>query len=303
MQLRKMHEGIFKQVSLKYPQLLSWTNYDELERNVDTFFQKVWEIRQKRIFNSNKSFKVEELFDYMLWTSESEFLDVPDFPVEKKHKIVYALHLQNILLRCYQIFVKAMKPLIETINHCEGREARILELASGSGKFVMETVKLMQKKKLQVVMTGSDYIPAYVKNANIDAKRLNLPVNFRVINAYNLDDIQEGEFDFIFIAQALHHFTSGQLARIIAGAVKAAQYGFLGIDGQRSFASVPVIAGLGFYKSILSIDSCFFHDALISSRRLYPNPHLEKIAKIAAPNASIKTKRIVAHTTIHIQNK
>ena len=85
-QLKKMYEKIFQQLIMEEPHLLNWTTLDELEQKVNIFFEEAWKIRQKRIFGSNSSFSITELFDYIFWTEKIEFLDWPNFPVEKTYR-------------------------------------------------------------------------------------------------------------------------------------------------------------------------------------------------------------------------
>ena len=304
LQLTKMYRQIFQQISTEKPHLFKWNTLDELEDNINRIFSESEKIRQKRITGPKKIFKINELIDHRLWSNEIELLDQPNYPVDKKQKLVEALHKFNLLVHSYPRFLNELKPIINLINRKKKRKARILELASGSGRFSMELAKLVQKRNLLVEITGSDYIPEYVKRASLESKYLGIPVKFKLFDALNLHKIEPGEYDLIFTANSLHHFSPGAIARMIAGAVKVATWGFMGMDGYRSFLTAMIVAGMGFLASLAYFNSDYFHDSWLTSRKFYTHPQLELISKIATPGAKVNIEYLnPCYTKVHIYKK
>lgn len=216
-----------------------------------------------------------------------EFLDRPDYPAKKKVKIVHALHRMNQVFLHYHRFLYHLKPMILEVNRKEGRPTRLVELASGSGEFTLALARLAFLQKLPVEITGSDYIPEYVTRGNEKAAKRNLPVRFVELNAFDMKGIEPGDCDIFFICQSIHHFSPGQMAMMIAQAERAGARYFVAIDGYRSFLilfGLPALAGA-------SVRFPYFHDALISARRLYTHEELTLIARMAAPKARVDISR------------
>jgi len=57
--------------------------------------------------------------------------------LDKKIDMVAALNQLNVCLFSYHRFLRLLTPIIENIVEREGRPARILELACGSGEFTL----------------------------------------------------------------------------------------------------------------------------------------------------------------------
>jgi len=186
--------------------------------------------------------------DDRLRTDELEYLARSDIPDARKQDIMDRLHRFNQSVFAYRRFMKALTPLIRQVHNQVQRPVRMLELASGSGGFTLELVRQANKQGLPVRITGSDYVPTHVKDANARAGEAGLPVNFRVINAFDMQDLERGEFDILFIIQTMHHFSPGQLAMMMRQASEVASHAFVGIDGYRSlqlFALMPFFAAVG----------------------------------------------------------
>ena len=225
------------------------------------------------------------LLDDHLRTDEPEYLDRPDIPDARKQDIMARLHRFNRLVFAYRRFMKALQPLIRQVHNEQRRPVRMLELASGAGGFTLELVRQADKQGLPVHITGSDYVPAHVESANKKARETGVSTDFRVINAFDMKDIEHGEFDIIFIIQTMHHFSAGQLAMMMRQASEVAGRAFVGIDGYRSlqlFALMPFFAAINPYPD-------FLHDSLISLRRMYSEPELAYIARLAAPDRRVRT--------------
>lgn len=225
--------------------------------------------------------------DNLIRTDDGEYLDEPSFSEKEKLKMVQSLHKLNLTFHSYNLFLQVLSPIIKEVVHKKKRDARILELASGSGEFTLAMAALAKEKNLPAQITGSDVVPKYISSATKLAKNRNLDVKFKLVNAFDMTNIVPGEFDIIFTANSMHHFNPGKLAIMIAQSTKAATTAFVGMDGYRSLFLLwllPTYAALTFHKASI-------HDAFVTARKFYSQAELELIAKTAAPDANISVSR------------
>lgn len=217
-----------------------------------------------------------------------EYLDRPDHPASRKLRQVRWLHVQNVLLGSYPRYLALLQPSIDTaVAARHGAPARLLELASGSGELTLALARLARERGIPVELTGSDLEPAYVEDAARRAREANVSAGFRVLNAFDLAGaLAPGDVDVAFVVQSMHHFTPGQLARMIAQVGAAGARRFVGIDGRRSLFMVGALPAL----CALSLDRHFAHDAWISMRRLHAEAELALVASIAAPGARVSVR-------------
>lgn len=117
------------------------------------------------------------------------------------------------------------------------------------------------------------------------AQERELPVIFRVINAFDMNDLKDEEFDVVLICGSTHHFKPGQVAMMIAQAKRVATSYFVSIDGRRGIDNLLGVVPL----PLVTFKFALLHDAWLSGRKFYSEYELEHIARIAAPNASIRT--------------
>jgi SAM-dependent methyltransferase len=170
----------------------------------------------------------------------------------------------------------------------------VLELASGAGGFAFELDRLARKHGVQVQVTGSDIVPLYVTRGNDKARKDASAVSFERVDALDMSALGDGAYDILFIAQSVHHFSPGQLARMIAEARRVATTAFVSVDGFRSLGMVAFVSG----TALLSLWPAMVHDAVISVRKFYSEADLEAIARMAAPEARIELGRIVPLNTV-----
>ena len=255
----------------------TWLTIDELEtqsaRVVARFLEERFEVSQ----SLGGAFLAVELLDRAIRTSESEYMDRPEVAESEKLELVGALDRQNMMMQLYPRYVEILLPLILEVAEREQREVRVLELASGAGGLALALGEELQRKHVPVRITASDIVPAFIENGNILAREKNLPVSFRLLNAFNLQEFGKGDFDLVVMSQSLHHFTPGQLAVVIAQSAKHTTTAFVGIDGYRSLllaCSVPLVASLQGIGSFTS-------DGLTSARKFYSELELAIIAEIA----------------------
>lgn len=269
------------------PGLLASTVPDDaLERRADRLVFRLREAREAQARGLPARLAVT--LDRWLRSDAPEFLDREDVPADAKVAIVSRLDRLNRRLQAYRRFLAVLRPGIEAVHRREGRPVRLLELASGAGDFALELARLAQAQRLPVTVHGSDYEPGQVREGRRKARAAGLDVAFEVINAFDMDNVAAGDFDIIFLAQTMHHFTPGQLARMVEQASRKATHAFVGIDVQRSlhvWGIVPAMAAL-------NPDYAFLHDGIISIRKMYSEPELALIAQLAAPDRQVRTRGI-----------
>jgi 2-polyprenyl-3-methyl-5-hydroxy-6-metoxy-1,4-benzoquinol methylase len=266
----------------------------QLEQRADQAIQQLRARRQHLAAQQGGSLRLREQLDRLTRTDTLEYLDRPDHSVAEKKREVQALHRYNRLFFVYHGFLHILAPLIQEVAQRSGRAARLLELAAGSGQFTLALARLAHKRRFPVEVTGSDVVSAYVREGNARARRTRLPVTFREINAFDMQELYEGEFDLVFIGSSLHHFRPGQLARMIAQSVRVAGTAFVGIDGRRSL----LFLGLVPVATLLLGNRYLLHDSVITARRLYSEPELELLAQIAAPGRPVQVRAGARGTSV-----
>jgi SAM-dependent methyltransferase len=261
-----------------------------LERHVDAVVERLRAERTRLARTTGGLSRVGDVVDSALRTHAVEHMDEEGYPEKGKLAIALGLHLMNVVSASYRRFFGLLEPMLRQIQERHGRPARVLELASGSGGFAFALASLSASRGLQVEVTGSDIVPLYVsrgqsKAAEVAAKEA---VTFRLLDAMNMDQLADGAYDIVFIAQSTHHFSPGQLARMIAEARRVATTAFVSVDGYRSLGMVAFVSG----TALLSLWPAMVHDATISARKFYPEAELEAIARMAAPGARVRLGRI-----------
>ena len=252
-------------------------NMDELNLKADEAVARFLDERFAVSQELGGVFFLLELLDNAIRTSDKELMDKPNLPENEKLDMVQALDRQNVMMQLYPRYIDTLLPLITEVAERTKREVRVLELASGAGGLAFALAETAEQKNLDVRITASDIVPAFIEEGNGIAAKKKLAVSFRLLNAFDLTELEMGEFDIVVMAQSLHHFTPGQLAVIIAQSARHAKTAFVGIDGYRSMllaGGVPLIA------SLQGIGS-FTLDGLTSARKFYSELELDIISEIA----------------------
>ncbi len=254
-----------------------WQRMEELETKTNAFVSRFLDERFKVSRELGGGFFLPELLDRLMRTSESENMDDRELPETKKLELVKALDRQNEMLHLYPRYVAMLLSLLDDAANSGEPEARVLELASGSGGLAIALAEEVQRKNLAVSVTGSDIVPIFIEEGNRLAAEKKLPLSFRQLNAYDLSEFSAGSFDLMVLSQSLHHFTPGQLAVIIAQSAKYTKTAFVGIDGYRS---ILLAGGVPLMASMQGIAS-FALDGFTSARKFYSELELDIIAEIA----------------------
>jgi len=247
-------------------------------------------ISSRRKILSRKS--LGHFVDSLLWTEKTELIDLPDVDENLKREIVLGLHLKNKVFGTYAKTIELLSPMIEEINIKENRPARLLEIGSGSGQLSFALYKELSKTPLKFELSGSDIVQKYLDEANKESRKRKLPLEFRKINAFHLETLPENSYDIIFCLHSLHHFSPQQLSKIMAGTFKISSKAFLGVDGYRGILNLLFMMISGGLKSLLSLKYAFFHDSLLSGRKLYSAKQLELISSLSCPLSRTTAKNL-----------
>lgn len=229
-----------------------------------------------------------ERLDRAQWTERQEVMDRDDLPDHVRGEMLHHMDVFNRVLFSYPSHYRFLRPSLEAARAAGADPVRFLDLASGRGAFPMYVARRAQREGLRLTVTGSDYHEAHVEHANETARERGIPASFRVVNGFDMAALETGSQDVIACEQALHHFTPGQLARMIHESVRVATHGFVGIDGARSSG---LVVGLPLMAALVSRSASFTHDAWVSARRFFHVEELRLIARIACPEAAIETER------------
>lgn len=281
LQLRRLNRDLI-------PGLLASTVADDpLEDRADRLIFRLREERAREAGGRGVPTRLAAGLDRWLRTDVAEYLDQPEVPDAAKVDIVARLDRLNRALHAYQRFFAVLRPVITAVYRRERRPVRILELASGSGNFTLALARQARAAGLPVAVSGSDYLAAHVAEGARRAAAAGLEVAFREVNAFDMHNVGEGEFDLVFLAQTMHHFSPGQLARMVEQATRKTPH-FIGIDVRRSlhvWGIVPAMVALNPHWG-------FLHDGIVSLRKMYSEPELALIAQLAAPDWRVGTRGI-----------
>lgn len=265
-----------------------------IDFRVEKAFQKFRDEKKEQAENGSLWDRVKEKFDSVVRTDAVEFLDRADYPEEGKQRIVQGVHIMNVTTFSYQRFLSYIKPIVDQVVREEGRKARILEIAGGTGGFALSLAKLVKERNLQMEITGSDIVPLYVETAKQSAKEKHLEVEFIELNAMNMQEIEDNAYDIIFVAQSMHHFQPGQLGAMLAESERVATKAFVGIDGTRSLFMLFFVIG----TSLLSFHPPSIHDATVTARKFYASEDLDLIAQTAVAKAKVTLARLWPFNTV-----
>jgi hypothetical protein len=98
--------------------------------------------------------------------------------------------------------------------------------------------------------------------------------------------VPTGAYDVVFVAQSLHHFSPGALAKMIVESRRVARRAFVGIDVRRSLSVFPFGIGV----AALMGGRAFVHDSVLTMRKVYSEAELAFVAELAAPQSRIRVR-------------
>jgi len=234
-------------------------------------------------------------------TNKTEYIDLPDFPINNKIKIVEGLDIKNNVFGTYKKIFAYLSPLIKAINVTENRPFRILEVAGGVGDLSLGIYKESLRsadvsantdEKLEVEITGSDIVAQYNDIAAEKAHKKGYPVVFKSIDALNIDKEIESSFDIVITLHSLHHFTPEQLILLSRKSQKLAKQGLFAVDGTRTLGNLLFMVITALMPSIFTFNSMYVHDALISARRMYSRKYLRELLTLSCKDSTVECKQL-----------
>lgn len=294
LQLRSINRAILDDPSFRDAMVPPEARGPALEDHVDGVLRSFRQERLRRARTSGKIASVGASIDAALRTDAVEHLDEDGYPEKGKLGIALGLHWMNVASASYLRFFNRLLPILKTVERRYGRPARVLEIASGAGGFAFALDALARRKGVEVEVTASDIVPLYVSRGQERAARTGARVTFRHIDALDMSALEDGAYDVVFVAQSVHHFSPGKLARMIAESRRVATTAFVSVDGYRSLGMVAFVSG----TAVMSLWPAMVHDAVISVRKFYGEAELEAIAKMAAPGAKVTLGRIRPLNTV-----
>lgn len=205
--------------------------------------------------------------DARLPTDTPEHMDVPDFPAERRARLVASLHRWNVRFGNYARFAEAVAPLLRAGD-------TVLDLAAGHGGFAHALHALVPTPRYRVVVSDRD--AAYLAEG-----RARFPprddVDHRVVDALRLArDVRPGEVDVVVCTSALHHFGAGGTAIVLAQALARAR-DVVFVDLARS--PTRLVAGAALAR-LGAWDGALAHDTAVSFRRAFTPEELTLIARL-----------------------
>jgi SAM-dependent methyltransferase len=288
LQLPSLNRAVLDDPAFRAQMVTDVTRGPDLERHVDDVIGRLRVERRRRGREAGGLTGLSVTIDDALRTDAVEHMDDPNFPERGKFAIAQGLHLLNTVTFGYVRLVAYLEPMLREAHARLGRPVRVLELAAGTGGFAFALAKGARRRGLSVEVTGSDIVPLYVSRAKAAAEKTDLPLTFKRVDALDMSDIADGAYDIAFIAQSVHHFSPGQLARMVAECRRIATTAFVSVDGHRSLGMVGFVVG----TAALAMWPSMIHDATISARKFYSAPELAAIAQLGAPGARVQTGRI-----------
>lgn len=291
LQLRTLNRSILEDPAFQRFMSPPVSHGPALEEHVD---QAMHLFREERVKRASGIARLGARLDAALRTDAVEHMDEEGYSEWGKLGIALGLHAMNVASASYRRFFGVLLPMLREIEAKHGRPARVLELASGAGGFAFALDALARKRGVRVEVTASDVVPLYISRGQKKAARSGAKVDFRLVNALDMQGIRDGAYDILFIAQSVHHFSPGQLGRMIAEASRVATTAFVSIDGYRSLGMVAFVSG----TAIMSLWPAMVHDAVISVRKFYGEAELEAIARMGAPFGRVSIGRIRPLNTV-----
>lgn len=261
--------------------LPTWSTLDELG---ELATKLVGELREERRRTARGLGAVTEAISRAARTDAPEYLDDPSVSEDRKLAIVRALHAQHAKTGAYAQFTRFIGPYASWAHGKSGRPARVLEIAGGSGELSAYLARKGTSGGVPIEVTCTDVVEKCVVDARARAAERGLSLSCERLDASDMRHLGDGAYDVAFVAGSIHHFPPSLLARVIAESTRVAKAGFIAVDGKRGLATALFITGY----AALSGPYDFFHDAVISARRFYPEAELDLLGRLAAPGRRVK---------------
>jgi ubiquinone/menaquinone biosynthesis C-methylase UbiE len=208
-----------------------------------------------------------------LYADHPEILDDPNCPEAARTHVLDRLDRLNEVLGSYDSFVALTMPLVDRARARGTSPEVVHDMASGHGGFALA---LKERLGDAAHVVASDIRGEYLELGLSRARARGLAVDFELRDMLSFHPEVASAVDVFTCTQSVHHFAPGMIARMLGEAARAARTGVLLVDGQRSWASMAVMAP---FAMIYGRTYAFVHDTVASVRRMY---HEEELALLAA---------------------
>lgn len=281
---RPFRRQIFRQLLRDYRRRIAdGKTLPELEALTDALFHAYRSNAQSQRPRGPLSW-LDQRLDEAIHTQKPERMDLRGPTLERHLRNIECLDQLNRTFGSYGRFERYLLAWCRRFVSA-GRPLRLLDLASGHGAFPIHLARQVRDRGLPLEVTGSDIDADYVALARVAAEQQTLPVNFIELNALDMADLADDQVDIITCTQSIHHFSPGQLARMMREASRVARYGLILIDGKRSIAAA---AGVALLIAATTGNPDTVHDGWVSLRKMYFPEELQFIAQVACvPNAEV----------------
>ncbi|MGZ3424862.1 MAG: methyltransferase domain-containing protein [Polyangiales bacterium] len=226
--------------------------------------------------------RVAHAVDRALHAEREEWLDEPRFDRRLRMRTIERLDRLNEAIGSYEAFFQVIEPLIERARAAGVARPTIVDLASGHAMFAVALALRFGAREGRVRIIATDLRDEYLDVGRAYAKKLALDVELFEQDALDLRDLPQkagGPVDVVTCTQTLHHFPPGMIGRLFAGALSVARHGVALIDGERNPFAFALIATVSAALGRGSVP--FFHDAIVSMRRMFTEQELAFCAEVA----------------------
>jgi ubiquinone/menaquinone biosynthesis C-methylase UbiE len=166
---------------------------------------------------------------------------------------------------------RGVLPLLGKIEN--GREARILDLATGSADHPLELVKLARQYKRRIHVTAVDRNPLMVQiSRERTARHLNIAVEEKDLLRL---DYKAGSFDIVICSLAIHHFSRDDAVRILRSMSNLSRIGFIVNDLNRSWVAAWTA---NLYTHLTTGNPMTLYDSYVSVLRAFTPHELRQLA-------------------------
>lgn len=208
--------------------------------------------------------------DRRLFRQGQEKMDDPAVDPQVRVRILSDLARVNDLIGSYLSLWSTAAPFLGP------GPTEVLDVASGHGGLALWLLRQGPARGLDLRVTATDLRDDYLAQARTQAARAGLPLRTRVLDALAMD-LEPRSVDVVTCTQAIHHFTPGQVAVLLAEGRRVARRAVVFTDGLRSTRQLglacALFVGMGSHPASV-------HDCAVSVRRMFVPEELDLLAAL-----------------------
>lgn len=210
-----------------------------------------------------------------------EHIDDPAVDPRVRTRIISDLDRVNAWIGAYRQVLE-----VAAAHFVPAGRTEILDLASGHGGLPLWVLAHAASQGLALDVTASDLHDDYLALARASAQRRGLPLRTRVLDALAMD-LDPGSVDVVLCTLALHHFSPGRIAVLLAESRRVARRGVVFMDGLRAPQQLLGAVGL-FVAAGAHVPSV--HDCAVSVRRMFVPEELALVAACAPGGEQVRAR-------------